>query len=393
MTNGKKPPAGRTRIFVNACTLRVAGGLSIGINFLKTCYENPNLNFEITAVVPPGLGYEKYQSDRITVIPIPKILSKAIFRLVLDFIWLPNKIRKSKPQAIFSMGNIALPIRSIPQALFLHWPYAVYLKGPFWDSMPWIPKLLRNIRVAQFKFFLPYADFVFVQGEHMQKRLCEIYHIPKEKTLVVPSSIDSRLNPDAKPLPIQFPKEYLTVGFLSRYYSHKNFDLLLQCAELIKTKQLQIAILITLSPNHGPEAQHFISKIKAKELSDILINLGPIPFEQVSSFYNTIDALVFPSLVETFGLPQVEAMKFGKPVLAADLDYAHEISEDAAVYFNPRSAEDLLSKLIWLQNHPEELKNLSQKSKKRLLHFPSWETINNTYLEQLERLAHSHDVG
>ena len=56
-------------------------------------------------------------------------------------------------------------------------------------------------------------------------------------------------------------------------------------------------------------------------------------------------ALVFPSLMEGFGLPGLEAMKNGCPVICSDIPVFHEIYGDAAIYFNPNSSIDIAGKI------------------------------------------------
>ena len=71
-----------------------------------------------------------------------------------------------------------------------------------------------------------------------------------------------------------------------------------------------------------------------------------------------------PSLVETVGLPLLEAMSLNVPVLAADRPYAHDICEDAAVYFDPLSVEDFARKAHLLTSSKELRHHLIEKGKK-----------------------------
>ena len=373
-------------IVVNACTLRVAGGLSIGINFLRSFTEIDSKH-RITAFVPPGIGYESLQSEKLEIIPIPINLQKAQNRLSLDHFWLPKQIKNIKPDLIFSMGNIALPIKDIPQAVFLHWPYAVYPEGPFWDQMPFIPKFLRKIRVWQFRWYHQYAGLTFVQGQHMKTRLLQYYPVKENQVVVIPSAIDSRLDDQASPL-FNLQKngvKKMVLGYISRYYSHKNFEILLQAAKILKERKTEACIVITLEKSHGKESADFLTKLETENLSEYLVNIGQVSFQSVSGFYNSIDTLVFPSLLETFGLPQVEAMKFGKPVLVSDLDFAHEINQEAGIYFDPQNPEDLADKIKYLVENPDVLKDLHEKSKARFKSFKNWNGVVTKFIFELEK--------
>jgi len=74
------------------------------------------------------------------------------------------------------------------------------------------------------------------------------------------------------------------------------------------------------------------------------VGLGTLSRDELSEAYRNATLLVMPSLVETVGLPMLEAMRIGTPVLAADRPYAHEVCEDAAEFFDPLSAGDFVRK-------------------------------------------------
>ncbi len=78
--------------------------------------------------------------------------------------------------------------------------------------------------------------------------------------------------------------------------------------------------------------------------------LGYLTPEQLADEYRQAGALVMPSLVETVGLPLLEAMREGAPIVAADRPYAREVCEDAALFFDPNDAQDLAKALLKVIN-------------------------------------------
>src|SRR5262249_33836628 len=89
------------------------------------------------------------------------------------------------------------------------------------------------------------------------------------------------------------------------------------------------SLFMTLEPNH-PMVQ-----------MPGVVGLGYLAPAALAEAYGLADALVMPSIVETVGLPMLEAMHLGTPVVAADRPYAHDICGDAATYFDPGSPDDL----------------------------------------------------
>jgi glycosyltransferase involved in cell wall biosynthesis len=91
--------------------------------------------------------------------------------------------------------------------------------------------------------------------------------------------------------------------------------------------------------------------------------LGFLDPNQIWAAYQDADIYVMPSLVETVGLPLMEAMSVGLPILVADRAYAHEICQDAAIYFDPLSPLDLSNKAKKLLEDKNTYNKLSMKSK------------------------------
>jgi glycosyltransferase involved in cell wall biosynthesis len=79
--------------------------------------------------------------------------------------------------------------------------------------------------------------------------------------------------------------------------------------------------------------------------------------------YELATALIMPSFVETVGLPMLEAMNVGTPVLAANRPYAHDVSEDAALFFDPVDVSDLTSKVSALLSDKCVRENLVRKGR------------------------------
>jgi glycosyltransferase involved in cell wall biosynthesis len=77
-----------------------------------------------------------------------------------------------------------------------------------------------------------------------------------------------------------------------------------------------------------------------------VVGLGYLRGAELREAYELATVLVMPSLVETVGLPMLEAMSAGTPVVAADRPYAHDVCEDAAVFFDPLDVGDLTGKIF-----------------------------------------------
>lgn len=103
-----------------------------------------------------------------------------------------------------------------------------------------------------------------------------------------------------------------------------------------------------------------------------VVFLGYVPDDQLFDLYSGADAFVFPSIYEGFGLPPLEAMSCGTPVLVSDVSALPEICGDAALYCNPYDLDDISDKIIKLLTDKSLVIELRKRGRERAKFF-SWE--------------------
>src|SRR5690606_26690091 len=122
-----------------------------------------------------------------------------------------------------------------------------------------------------------------------------------------------------------------------------------------------------------------------------IVNLGSIPREHVYSVLAECDALIMPTLMETFGLPYVEALEAGCSILTSDRDFARAVCGDGAEYFEPTDPKDILAKILSLKQRVQS--SIEQQREKtfdvRSVVSTSWDEVTKRYLNLLERVAMS----
>jgi len=119
--------------------------------------------------------------------------------------------------------------------------------------------------------------------------------------------------------------------YTGNLYPHKNVGVLIQAAEKIK---INVAIVCARSVFE-----------KRLPVSPYAHFLGRLSDEELVKLYHEASAFIFPSLIEGFGLPGLEAMAVGLPVIAARASCLPEIYGDAALYFDPHDVDDLVAKI------------------------------------------------
>ena len=119
--------------------------------------------------------------------------------------------------------------------------------------------------------------------------------------------------------------------------------------------------------------QQDIEQYLAGIQQETIVNLGKIQGKYMNALYQQCDALLLPSLIESYGLPYIEAMAHNLPIVTSDLDFAHEMCGDLALYFNPFDMESAGEAMLESQSisKNEQLKELR---KEKLSNISDWPT-------------------
>ena len=166
---------------------------------------------------------------------------------------------------------------------------------------------------------------------------------PKGKIKVVPTlSVEKREFSESrreikKSLGLENKKVLMSVG----NFFYKNTILILKAVKDLKGRYDNL--LLVKIGGFSKEEEDFISENNLKD--NVLVKKN-ISNEELNRYYNASDMLVFPSLYEGFGIPPLEAMACGTPVITSNVASLPEVVGDAAVKINPHSVEELKKAII-----------------------------------------------
>ena len=231
--------------------------------------------------------------------------------------------QKTDADLFFSPGFNAPAFAAIPYVLCLH------------DLCPLDnPESRSFAKVAYFqavtKRACRLANCVLTVSEFSRTRILEWTGLPESRVVNVSNGVGAEFSPEGPRY--SFPIPYLLC--VSNRRPNKNEDRILQAFAL--AKGLDIPLLFT-----GFPTPHSLELAQKLGVAGRVHFLGRIGDSDLPALYRSAVALVFPSLYEGFGLPVVEAMASGIPVLTSSTTSLPEVSGDAALLVDPLSVEDI----------------------------------------------------
>lgn len=209
------------------------------------------------------------------------------------------------------------------------------------------------------------ADHIIADSHHTKKTLLECYGVPDEKVSVVHLGVGGEYTKitDAGFLDQERAALGLTKPFL--YYPaatwlHKNHAALLNALKiLIADGKFDGELVLTGVATSAKDA--LLTQIAELGLRDRVRILGYLPYDKLPVIYNLARLLVFPSLFEGFGIPPLEAMACGCPVVCSNVTSLPEVGGDAAGYFDPTSPEEIAACISRLWNDDAALSAMSAR--------------------------------
>ena len=181
------------------------------------------------------------------------------------------------------------------------------------------------------------ADAVICISRTTQADVERLYGIPHAKTQVASLACSAEFRPLAgqDTLPRPTPRPFLLyVGMRSGY---KNFKLLLDAYSRWPARN-SVDLVVVGSP-WSQEEQRLLAALNTKQNAHLLTGLDD---RELCVLYNQAAAFVYPSLYEGFGIPLLEAMACGCPIVASRIPSSIEIAGECPIYFDPTSGDDLL---------------------------------------------------
>ncbi|MDM8147816.1 glycosyltransferase [Priestia megaterium] len=287
------------------------------------------------------------ETENIKILRFPWIKKNWGFRVFFDNIIAKRLVKKYKINKIFSLQNLTVPSvkKTVPQVVYMHQslPFTDY-KFKFREhKLFWIYQNVIGRRIIR---SIKSAERVIVQTHWIKEACIKSARDDRDKYIVIPPALSVDETRVFKPN-IDSSSTFFYPANSSFYKNHR--IIIEACKELKKEGLKNFNIIFTLT---GEENEHIRQLYKrVKELDLPVKFIGAITRKEVYDFYEK-SILVFPSYIETYGLPLLEVKSMGGMILASDCTFSHEVLDgyNNVFYFNPFTHEELTKLMINVVN-------------------------------------------
>lgn len=333
-------------VVINATAARASGALTILKDFMSYIYSETENDFIFHLLTTTNNIFKSEKNIFVHEIPIQSWKTRLLWDKYGFQNWcLANGII---PEVVISFQNTCPRLTGALQSTKL----LVYYHQP----LPLVKYHWKWQQKDERKLFL-YAHFYGLFVNRWNKNADYIVQLPYIKQLFLKKFKNIKsdrvhvIRPNLPKIDInsierisidETKKVFIYPAIPVRYKNHK---VIINAIEMLRGEKSfaidNLEIIFTV-----PNDSIIANEVKNRKLDSIIKCIGSIPYEELLTYYKRCDGLLFPSEIETFGLPLIEAAMFGKPIIAADLPYAREVLENyvGVLWANPNDIT------VWKEN-------------------------------------------
>lgn len=328
----------RKTIVVSGINMTQSGLQTILHQCLDTISSiNENQEFRIIALVPNKLEFLD-----IEYITFPLSKKSWFLRLYYEWIYFYFFSKKHKIDTWISLHDLTPNVVAKNKLTYFHNPIPFYKAQKLDWKYDFKIALFSKFYIFLYKFNTNNLKHIIVQQNFIKK----LFEYKGFKNILVAQPIHDK---NEIFTPIHLNQQKLKLIFPSEPKVFKNHIIVAEALNLLPIEiQNQIEIYFTFTKDTNSFSKYFYKKYN--HLNSIKY-LGWLSKNELYGYYQAVDALIFPSKLETWGLPISEIQQFDKPIVISNLDYAEESigKYDKVVFFNPENAQelaDILQKML-----------------------------------------------
>ena len=308
-------------------------------------------------------GFDAEEAKSFGSKPYPEIWTARLRPFLKEYIWWHGLYRgaigeacgKNNVDIMFFPTHLDVPLGlDAPYAVTAHDMIQAALGQSHYSSVKWKIDFWRQRKI------LKGARLIICVSHHTRNDVAEFSGAPLDRMVVIPNGVGPEFKPmdDSHTLPHGIPEKYiLNVGGIDH---RKNVGLLFNAFSKLVDKHPQYHLVMTGDIKGDPQYQSFLGEMKRAKLESRVIAPGFVDQKTLALLYSRASVFFYPSLYEGFGLPVIEAMACGAPVISTNRSSIPEVAGDSAILLDPddpQSFADALIRLCESDNKRRELKD------------------------------------
>lgn len=320
---------------------------------------------EYIVIVAPGEDSCLQDSERMRIVEL-----KCPTYPLWEQVALPRLLRKLKPDLLHCTSNTAPIYCPVPLLLTLH--DIIYMERKHSGSKSWYQRLGWHYRRLVVPRIIPHCCHIITVSATERTRIQAYFHLDDARISVLHNGYNERYSlSNAHP---DIVRKYVPEGgylfFMGNTEPRKNTHRVLKAYHLYR-QQSSSPLRLLISGLKEEELHQFLEEVSLKELREYLVCPGYLPGQDMPALYCGASVFLFPSLSEGFGIPIIEAMACGTPVITSNLSAMPEVAGKGALLVDPYDEHAIANQILELEKNAVLRKEQQEYGLQRAKQF-SW---------------------
>lgn len=367
-------------ILINASNLKLGGGLQVADSICNQLYRYSNYRFIV--VLSSYLDSTAKRIENASNIKVIRYNIKNTPNTILfgRDSFLDNLVEEEHVDCVLTVFGPSRWNPRVPHLSGFAMPHLVLPDSPYFKLLHGLTKYKTNLRFKIVNWaFKRSTQYFFTENDYISRLLQKKWptHVIYTVTNYYNQIFD---NPDIWS-DIKLPEfNGITLLTVSANYPHKNLKIAFDIARILQVRypEFRFRFVFTISE----------SELQVPEdVKEHFLLIGKVDISQCPSLYEQADIAFQPTLLECFTATYPEAMRMNVPILTTDLEFAHGLCEDSAIYYKPLDPEDATDKLYQLAIDKNLQNQLVKNGKLQLLKFDNSEQRADKLIRLCEKLV------
>lgn len=294
--------------------------------------------------------------------------------------YLPKVIKKIKPDILHCTSNTAPLNVKVPLILTLH--DILYMQKIDFTKGTWYQRLGNLYRRWIVPKVIPQCKQIITVSDFEKQQIDEYFSLSPDQVKTIHNAysdcfkpvFDERLLKEAKKK-FGLPDQYIL--YLGNTHPNKNIRSVLKALSRLQ-RDNETKIPLVMPDIDEDYLKKILLEINDPDLTHSIYLTGYVPNHELVYIYNLATLFIYPSFYESFGIPMLEAMACGVPVIASDRAAMPEVAGNAALMIDPGKPDEIVNAIRKLLTDKENYQHQKEKGLKRVLNFSWYNTAHAT---------------
>lgn len=327
----------KKKIAISAVNFFEGGPLSVLLDCLDYLNSDRFNNYKVIALIHKKEILDTSKYPDIEFIEFPKSRTSYFYRLYYEYVYFKKIAKDNNVHFWLSLHDMTPNVGNIPQAVYCH-NVSAFNSVSFSDLIMPTQFLFNLLYKYVYKINIKKNKYIIVQQLWIKEKFITNFNILQQKIVIAKPQVRIVPSDYISGMQVNKQKKFFFPSFPRTF---KNFEIIGDAVILLNDMGIyNFEVVLTIDGTENKYSKQIVNKYRSNKNINFI---GLISREEVFQFYDKTDCLLFPSNLESWGLPISEFKQFAKPMIVANLPYAKETvsNYDKVNFFNPTNAYEL----------------------------------------------------